>query len=94
MENLFCHKKKSKLNLSKKKKKERKIKNFRAETVKLKIEIYNGMIAGSSKIPVEIILLNRLPRGKREETKVTIIRNEGGNAVIEPVDINSNIRRY
>ena len=62
--------------------------------MKLKIEIYNGMIAGSSKIPVEIILLNRLPRGKREETKVTIIRNEGGNAVIEPVDINSNIRRY
>lgn len=55
--------------------------------MKLKIEIYNGMIAGSSKTPVEIILLTRLPRGKREETKVTIIRNEGGNAVIEPVDI-------
>ena len=63
-------------------KKRKKMKNFRIEAVKLKIEIYNGMIAGSSKTPVEVIHLTRLPRGKKEEAKITIIRNEGGNAII------------
>ena len=53
-------------------KKERKWKNFRIEAVKLKMEIYNGMIAGSSKTPVEVIHLTRLPRGKKKRQKLPL----------------------
>ena len=59
-------------------KKRKKIKNFRVEAVKLKIEIYNGMIAGSSKTPVEVIHLTRLPRRKKKRQKLPLSEMKEG----------------
>lgn len=58
------------------KEKERKLKTL--EAVKLKIEIYSGMIAGSSKTPVEVIHLTRLPRGEKKRQKLPLSEMKEG----------------